>query len=347
MAAFPCPCCGRLTLSRGPGAYELCPVCFWEDDPEQLRYPMSADGVNGVSLVEAQAAYRRLGAVGKDFKKKVRQPRRDEPLDDGWRPFDPAQDWTNPVLDGDQWPVNAEALYYWRPTYWNGDQHRLPEPPRQVTNGDRLLDHLRAVPELAPAIAECERRWGAAHPFSVCGMAGDLVVSAYREGDPERALRIVTALAPAVDATSPMYSPNCVHIAFLESNLERGAWEEPALWEHITEWPVPIRDALQEQQAHIARNRELDDRRHAEWHDLFRSGRGQPVQVVVERLRAVDGGSADARREFDRETTARIISDRWWLYRHPVDSLLLAWRGRAFRHPLRTLAWLRRPRFAG
>ena len=26
-----CPCCGSLTLPAG-GQYELCPVCFWEDD---------------------------------------------------------------------------------------------------------------------------------------------------------------------------------------------------------------------------------------------------------------------------------------------------------------------------
>ncbi len=28
---YPCPCCSFLTLS-GRGDYEICPVCFWEDD---------------------------------------------------------------------------------------------------------------------------------------------------------------------------------------------------------------------------------------------------------------------------------------------------------------------------
>lgn len=127
---FPCPCCGHLTLDEGPGDYELCPVCFWEDDGHQLRYPMSPDGANGVSLTEAQQVYAGSGAMHPDFRGKVRTPRRDEPLDDGWRLFDPALDWTNPVLDGDQWPVNHDALYYWRATYWNGDQHALPHAPR-------------------------------------------------------------------------------------------------------------------------------------------------------------------------------------------------------------------------
>ncbi|MBW4608570.1 MAG: hypothetical protein KME22_15515 [Hassallia sp. WJT32-NPBG1] len=29
--AYHCPCCGYKTLSER-GGYEICPVCFWEDD---------------------------------------------------------------------------------------------------------------------------------------------------------------------------------------------------------------------------------------------------------------------------------------------------------------------------
>lgn len=31
----PCPCCGYMTLDRR-GAYDICPVCFWEDDGSEF-----------------------------------------------------------------------------------------------------------------------------------------------------------------------------------------------------------------------------------------------------------------------------------------------------------------------
>ncbi|MGW7410740.1 CPCC family cysteine-rich protein, partial [Streptomyces sp. NPDC054833] len=30
---YPCPCCGYLVLEDGPGWYEICRICRWEDDP--------------------------------------------------------------------------------------------------------------------------------------------------------------------------------------------------------------------------------------------------------------------------------------------------------------------------
>ncbi|WGL51639.1 CPCC family cysteine-rich protein [Nocardioides sp. BP30] len=250
MRRFPCPCCGHLTLPEGPGDFGLCPVCFWEDDPGQLRRPLSPVGANGISLAEAQQSYRRLGAMSRTFQSRVRAPRPDEPLDAGWRPFDPAVDGNAPELDGDRWPVNPEALYYWRPTSWNGDQHRLSLPPTDETSGDRFVGHLRAeVPELADDIAASERRWGIAHPFDVCERAAGRVLAAYADGDDELALRIVTALLPAVDEHSDLYDPECVHIAFLENE----GWYEPALQRRLDRWPAPIRDTLRQQQAHRRR----------------------------------------------------------------------------------------------
>ncbi|UOX88817.1 hypothetical protein MUY14_45345 [Amycolatopsis sp. FBCC-B4732] len=36
-AGYPCPCCGHLAFGEPPGSYGICGVCFWEDDPVQLR----------------------------------------------------------------------------------------------------------------------------------------------------------------------------------------------------------------------------------------------------------------------------------------------------------------------
>lgn len=341
---FPCPCCGHLSLRTGPGDFELCEICRWEDDDGQLRYPMSPDGANGISLMQAQQAYARGGASDKNGRRRARRPRADEPLDDGWRPFDPALDWTDPVLTGDQWPVNPEALYYWRDTYWNGDQHRLPAAPAEPTNEDRFLDHLRQVPELEGAIAESERRWGAAHAFDVCGNAATLARQAYRDGDDATGLRIVTAMVPALEEGGPAYAPNCVVIAFLED----GAWHEPWFQPYVDRWPAPVRDELRSQQAHLQRHTEEDAQRYDAFEELFRSGRGRPVDAVAGELRALQGHAYDdPSAELGRQVVARFISDPRWVFRHPVDSVALAWRYRAVASPLRTLRGISRPRISG
>ncbi|WP_096212759.1 CPCC family cysteine-rich protein [Streptomyces sp. 2323.1] len=40
-----------------PGSYEICPVCFWEDDGVQFRWATITGGANKVSLIEAQRSY--------------------------------------------------------------------------------------------------------------------------------------------------------------------------------------------------------------------------------------------------------------------------------------------------
>jgi hypothetical protein len=52
--------------------YELCPVCFWEDDPHQTVDPTSSDGANRVSLTKARSTYLRIGAMDAVFLSKVR-----------------------------------------------------------------------------------------------------------------------------------------------------------------------------------------------------------------------------------------------------------------------------------
>ena len=53
-----CPCCGYYAFEHEPdGTYDICPVCFWEDDPVSLSDPGYKGGANGVSLIEARENY--------------------------------------------------------------------------------------------------------------------------------------------------------------------------------------------------------------------------------------------------------------------------------------------------
>ena len=213
------------------------------------------------------------------------------------------------------------------------------------SNGDRLLEHLRReVPELGDAIAELERRWGIARPTSVCTAASVLALAAYDAGDEQLGLRIVAGLLPGVAKGSATYAPNCVHIAFLEHE----GWHEPAVQEYVDRWPAPMRDILRRQQADRREHEAAMARHHQQLTELHRTAHGQPVAVIAERLRALEHhGQDDPGSELGRELTARVLSNRRWLTRHPVDSVWLAWRYRTVRRPWRTIAWLRRPRFAG
>lgn len=78
-AQFLCPCCGFLTFDREPGGtFDLCPVCFWEDDPVQFEDHDCAGGANHISLREAQINFRAFGASEQQFLTNVRPPRPDE-----------------------------------------------------------------------------------------------------------------------------------------------------------------------------------------------------------------------------------------------------------------------------
>ncbi|HEY9293499.1 MAG TPA: CPCC family cysteine-rich protein [Microlunatus sp.] len=108
----PCPCCGHRTLPAA-GAYDLCPVCFWEDDPNQLHHPRSADGANGKSLIEAQQAYLRIAAIDEIFSARVRPARDRELLDDGWYPIAPEQDPDTEDAHPDRPIGDYTDLYWW------------------------------------------------------------------------------------------------------------------------------------------------------------------------------------------------------------------------------------------
>lgn len=76
---YACPCCEFLTYDEVPsGTYGICPVCFWEDDPVQLKDENYAGGANHVSLVEARENFRRFSAKDQRVIPFVRPPRIDE-----------------------------------------------------------------------------------------------------------------------------------------------------------------------------------------------------------------------------------------------------------------------------
>lgn len=69
-----CPCCGYLTLNER-GAYEICGVCFWEDDGQTAAKVEASGGPNGdLSLATAQENYRAFGACERRYIVNVRLP---------------------------------------------------------------------------------------------------------------------------------------------------------------------------------------------------------------------------------------------------------------------------------
>ena len=87
MDRFTCPCCGYKTLDEESGSYSVCLVCFWEDDPIQREYPNYEGGANHVSLITAQQNFVDFGACEVSMKGHTRLPKKDEPKDLSWKPF--------------------------------------------------------------------------------------------------------------------------------------------------------------------------------------------------------------------------------------------------------------------
>jgi len=122
-AVYPCPCCGFLMFHGLPGSYEICEICFWEDDGLQLEFATTlAGGANGQTLQDAQRAYAAgFADLTSGF---TRPPAASDRRDPDWRPIDRLRDefpdWD--AADRKRAPANDERLYYWRPTFWNRDR---------------------------------------------------------------------------------------------------------------------------------------------------------------------------------------------------------------------------------
>jgi hypothetical protein len=108
---------------REPGFHQVCPICGWEDDLSQLRFPLMPGSSNTVSLQEAQENYRRYGASERRNLGTTRDPVLGEEVEHGWRPLDVARDNVEQprrgvgYADSYPWP-DTTVLYYWRATYW-------------------------------------------------------------------------------------------------------------------------------------------------------------------------------------------------------------------------------------
>lgn len=96
MKKYKCLCCGYKTLDTR-GEYDICPVCFWEDDAylifteksikslyydkepienELLDIPSGAN--HGLTLRQGQENYRLFGACEKEMLPYVRKPHMSE-----------------------------------------------------------------------------------------------------------------------------------------------------------------------------------------------------------------------------------------------------------------------------
>jgi hypothetical protein len=76
---YPCPCCGFKTLPER-GGFDICPVCFWEDDGQDDH---DADEIRGgpngtLSLSQARKNFADYRASEWRFMSKVRPPSEEE-----------------------------------------------------------------------------------------------------------------------------------------------------------------------------------------------------------------------------------------------------------------------------
>lgn len=80
MKKYKCLCCGYQTLETR-GEFDICPVCFWEDEPtESELLDMPSEANNGLTLRQGQENYRSFGACKKEMLPYVRKPLTNEKI---------------------------------------------------------------------------------------------------------------------------------------------------------------------------------------------------------------------------------------------------------------------------
>lgn len=113
---FTCPCCGYEVFASPPGSYDICPICFWEDDVSGLWFAADGCGANHeVSLIAAQVNFVQFGACVREMAKNVRPPDAGDRRDPLWFPL-----WAKRVTvpgGGESAPRSVPAsqseLCYW------------------------------------------------------------------------------------------------------------------------------------------------------------------------------------------------------------------------------------------
>ena len=61
---YQCPCCEHYTLNeQADNTFQLCPVCYWEDDGVQLNDPEYEGGANKVSRNQARINFKKMASV--------------------------------------------------------------------------------------------------------------------------------------------------------------------------------------------------------------------------------------------------------------------------------------------
>lgn len=78
-----CPCCGYRTLETRYD-WEICPVCFWEDDVVETPNSNPYSSCNRMRLSVAQQNFLSFGACERTMIPNVRKPKPDEPKDPNW-----------------------------------------------------------------------------------------------------------------------------------------------------------------------------------------------------------------------------------------------------------------------
>lgn len=72
---YQCPCCNYYTLIDGDeNSYDICNVCYWENDGLQFENPDMEGGANDVSLNQARNNFKEFNASEKCFLLYVNKP---------------------------------------------------------------------------------------------------------------------------------------------------------------------------------------------------------------------------------------------------------------------------------
>ena len=66
---YQCACCDYFTLYEPLGSYDICPVCFWEDDPEIEfdKQDKPSPSNHELTLKEARGNFIKIGACNQEM----------------------------------------------------------------------------------------------------------------------------------------------------------------------------------------------------------------------------------------------------------------------------------------